>query len=373
MKFSVLVGDLVECTKDLVTLCNKKGGATSHLLLVAEKDSNQLMVRGTDLQTTEIQRILAEVSEEGSIGVPAKLFYDALKNLAKDERVKFEVVQLSSGKFLRFKIDRATFKVPTLEPSEFPEKPNITNPMAVQVSTELLRKALEKTVYAVSKEVYREALTGVKMAISDKGMTVVGTDGYRLAEFKIAKDFNGSKIDVVIPERGVRQILKKIKGDGSVELKVGDSQLCLQIDSGELYIRLIEGAYPNYEQTIPTQINHSITLDRDAFYASIKRLSVFHSKSVKKDVRLIFEDQKVLVKVIGDENEGQEELGCDFYGEKLQVLVNSGFLKDTLSAIETPNVILKVEQNNRPLIFMPADLENGESYLTMIMPFRSDD
>jgi DNA polymerase-3 subunit beta len=336
----------------------------SNILFEASKD--RIKLAATDLEIGIISKLAnIEIQEDGAISIPAKKISDIVKELPSKE------IHLSAKKNNQvvIKCDKSTFKIMGLPKDEFPKVPELSNKDALNIPQKLLKSMLNLTSFAVSKDESRYILTGILFIVTDKKLSLIATDGRRLAVInKNLPKPGGFSRKVIVPAKAVAELLRILKDEGDVEILFGENQIAFEFDETLLITRLIEGDYPNYEQVIPKSAQEKLRISKEGFYAAIKRASLFttpDSQSIKLDV---LKNKMVVSKVSQDGGESREELDCSYVGEDLAIGFNPAYLMDALKNISEGEIsfefagadkrgVIRAEDNDYIYIVLPVRME----------------
>ncbi len=334
----------------------------ANILFEASKD--KIKLAATDLEIGIISKLSnVEIQEEGAISVPAKKINDIVKELPNKE------IHVSAKKNnqIVIKCDKSTFKIMGLPKDEFPKVPEISNKNVLTIPQKLLKSILNLTSFAVSKDESRYILTGILFIVTEKKLSLVATDGRRLAV--VTKDIPkpcGFTRKVIVPVKAVSELLRILKDEGDVEVLFGENQMAFEIDDTILITRLIEGDYPNYEQVIPKSTQEKLRIGKENFYAAIKRASLFttpDSQSIKLDV---LKNKIVISKVSNDGGESREEIDCGYAGEDLTIGFNPGYLTDALKNISEEEIIFEFAGADKRGVIRAE----GSDYIYIVLPVR---
>lgn len=334
----------------------------ANILFEASKDIIKLAA--TDLEIGIISKLNnTEILEEGAISIPAKKINDIVKELPNKE------IHVSAKKNnqIVIKCDKSTFKIMGLPKDEFPKVPEISNKNVLTIPQKLLKSMLNLTSFAVSKDESRYILTGILFIVTEKKLSLVATDGRRLAI--VTKDIPkpcGFTKKVIVPVKAVSELLRILKDEGDIDVLFGENQMAFEIDDTILITRLIEGDYPNYEQVIPKSTQEKLKIGKENFYAAIKRASLFttpDSQSIKLD---ILKNKIVVSKVSNDGGESREEMDCGYAGEDLTIGFNPGYLMDALKNISEEEIIFEFAGADKRGVIRAE----GSDYIYIVLPVR---
>lgn len=336
----------------------------SNILFEASKD--KLKLTATDLEIGIISKLAKiEVQEDGAISIPAKKISDIVKELPNKE-IHFLVRKNNQ---VVMKCDKSTFKIMGLPKDEFPKVPELSDKDVLVIPQKLLKAMLNLTSFAISKDESRYILNGVLFIVTDKKLSLVATDGRRLAV--ISKDLpkpGGFTRKVIVPAKAVAELLKILKDEQDVNILFSENQIAFEFDETLLITRLIEGDYPNYEQVIPKPSQEKLKINKEDFYAAIKRANLFttpDSQSVKLD---ILKNKIVISKVSRDGGESREELDCIYSGEELTIGFNPVYLMDALKNIGEEEINFEFAGADKRGVIRAE----GSDYIYIVLPVRTE-
>ena len=301
----------------------------SNILLETTKD--KLKLNTTDLDIGISCEIAVEIIEEGSITIPAKRFYDVIRELPEGD----VVVHAKKNNQIDIEGKLCRFKLHGLPKEEFPKFPEFKDREVIKLEQSAFKEMLQLTSFAVSHEESRYVLNGVLLEIVGNSIRLVATDGRRLA--KIEK-FIGEKVkedvSVIIPIKAVHEIMRNLKDEGVVLFVIGVNQALFDIDGVLIATRLIEGEFPNYNQVIPKAADKKIKMKTGELLASIRRANLLSTPDFQAVKFEIFTDKMVISKSTPDVGESREEILVEYGGAELVVGFNPQFLIDFLKNID---------------------------------------
>ena len=336
--------------------------------VLMEATPGKLRLTATNLEIGIKQAIDAEVQEEGSITVPARLLTDYV---SANPDASISMTLDKKNQSLKLKSEHFDADIRGIDPADFPPVPSGTEGRKVQLSQADLKDAIEQTVIAASSDEGRPVLTGVYAQLNGGHVTFAATDGHRLAVKTLAVPADGQQPDtMVIPARALAELSRILKGGSEqVDLTVAPqkNQVFFKAGDVELMSRLIEGTYPNYQQVIPAQSTTTITTKTQDLLFTTKMVSLF-SKDAANVIKFKTEGGKLTLTANTSEV-GQNVAGVDakIDGQDLQVAFNSKYLLDVLAILGTEEVQLGFTGPLNPGIIRPV---GKDDYLYIIMPVR---
>jgi DNA polymerase-3 subunit beta len=328
-----------------------------------------LTLLGTDLEvslrTTVPPGGGLEVAEDGVLLAPARRLAAILHELP-DEPVS---VGFSKGN-CTLKSSAGSYRITAGDPADFPaiEVPDATG--GIEVEPAVLKDLVERTSFAAAREKMRYALNGILLLVKGEELQGVATDGRRLSHV-VAKCRNPDKRTsrAIVPTRALTQLVRVLRDDDeTVRLSFSESQVAAATGRAVVLARLVEGAFPNFEEVIPVNCEKGATLRREDLAAGLRRAAVLFAARegpAGSSVRLKFEEGKDLVvsASVADVGEAVVSIPCRFEGKPDEVGYNAGFLLDALGVCTSEEV--RFEFNTRQ---SPGRLSDGEKFTHVVMP-----
>ncbi len=347
----------------------------SNALLKTEP--NGLSLSATDLEVG-IQSILpAEVTDPGSITVKARSLLDIVRELP-DTSIQFHTKENSR---LEITANKSVFNILGLPSEDFPEVPGFSSEdhkQFVRMNGTAVMAMLDKTLYAASTDEARYHLNGVFFeTLEDENKRVfrmVATDAHRLSLVDNPDalfDENAWRLfkeGVIVPRKGLtelRRLLAEGKEDFFVTIK--GRLLFVKRDHIFLSMRLIEGKYADYRRIIPESSQDSISLDREAFLASLKRISLMSSDKSRSVTFNLTPGMLQLSSQSPELGDAREDINIEYQGEELKIGFNSKYLIDALSTLEGEKVLLEIRGKQNPGVIRSSE---GPNHTNVVMPMR---
>jgi DNA polymerase-3 subunit beta len=331
-----------------------------------EIEKNKLTVVATDLETVMKVHMDIEAKDSGRVCIPAKILIDSLKNIS-EQPLTFNIdknfgVEITS--------DNGKYKVMGENPDNFPKEPVADDANSFTVSSSALVTAINKTLFAVSNDDLRPAMTGVFFELDKKGFTCVATDAHRLVRYR-RKDVSCPKSDTFIVPKKPLNLLKAALPDNEDELTVSYNGNHFFVKHGgtELVCRLIDARFPDYKVVIPTDNPYKLTANKSDFQSALRRISVFSNKSTNQVALSISGSELQLAAQDADLSfEGNERMACQYDGQDLQIAFNAKFLIEMLSAADTDEVNVELSTPTKAGIIKPTEQDANEELLMLVMP-----
>jgi len=334
----------------------------AHVLL--ETTDSSIKLTATDLEVAYIAHIQAQVLQPGKITVSAKSLHDIVRELTLDE-VK---ITLKENDRLEITSGKSRFSIPGISANEFPTIPLVSKE-PISIPGELILGMIQKTAFAMSLDETRHHLAGVLLEQKENGkIRFVATDGHRLAVSDCSIPVDGfGNIRVIIPRKGINELKRMASREGSIEISIGDKNMVARKGDETLFVRLIDGEFPDYHRVIPQNNTKIATLPRDHLVGALRRVSLLSNERAR-GVMLSFSPGHLDISITNpDLGEAKEELEADYKNEKMSVGFNARYFLDVLDVIKKDTVTISLNTELAPAIIREA---GDDSFLYVIMPMR---
>lgn len=328
-----------------------------------ETEGNNICLRTTDLEIGLETTFPAEIIEEGSVAVPAKLFLE-LANALPQEKITLFTKETN----LHVLGTKIKAQLPLMPKEEFPVLYEEKGGKVFSLPGKEFKKIFSKVVFATSPETTRPALSGIYVKQTEEVTTIVATDGYRLSLNSIqGEKFNITK-PVIVPARLIREAFV-LGEEGLIEFYLLDREKqVLFVQGNEILIgRLIDAEFPKYEKIIPAELSTKAIMDRETLLRGVKTCAIFAREaanviifSIKKDV--------VVVSAKAPTEENTVDVEAQVNGETNAIAMNAKYILDLLSNIQEEQVVLEMSGPLNPAIFSSPQAPH---FLHMIMPIRT--
>jgi len=331
-----------------------------------EVEKGRLTVVATDLETVMKVQLDVEAKDSGRVCIPSKILMDSLKNLP-DQPLTFNIDKNFS---VEITSDNGKYKVMGENPDNFPKEPAADDTTSFKISSSALVHAINKTLFAVSNDDLRPAMTGVFFELDKKGLQFVSTDAHRLVRYK-RKDVICPKTDSLIVPRKPLTLLKSSMPMNEDELSVSYNSNHLFVKHGttQLSCRLIDARFPDYKVVIPSDNPYKLTVNKNDFQSALRRVSIFSNKSTNQVVLNINGSELQLAAQDVDFSfEGTERMKCQYDGEDLQIAFNAKFLIEMLNAADSDEIVMELSTPTKAGLIKPTDLDESEDMLMLVMP-----
>jgi DNA polymerase-3 subunit beta len=327
---------------------------------------NKLTVVATDLETVMKVELDIEAKDSGKVCIPAKILMDSLKNIP-DQPLTFTIEKNFA---IEITSDNGKYKVMGENPDNFPKEPVADDATEFSMSSSALVTAINKTLFSVSNDDLRPAMTGVYFELDKESLNFVATDAHRLVRYR-RKEVKSSRADSFIVPKKPLNLLKSALPDNDDELKISYNGNHLFVFHGttQLVCRLIDARFPDYKVVIPTDNPYTMVVNRTDFQNALRRVSVFSNKSTNQVALSISGSELQLASQDVDFSfEGNERMRCQYEGEDMQIAFNAKFLIEMLNATGSSEVKMELSTPTKAGIIKPVEQDEEEDQLMLVMP-----
>ncbi|MBP9718450.1 DNA polymerase III subunit beta [Candidatus Gracilibacteria bacterium] len=335
--------------------------------ILVKAENKRVFFYATNLEIAISYSIAAEVKNEGSITIPAKLITNYI-SLLNDDEVELKV---EDGMTLHAKSASSQTKIKGISPDEFPLIPKVEKEAGFEISVPAFADAIEQTVFSASSTNIRPILAGVYMHGEKDLLKMVATDSFRLAEkrVKLEGKVDGT-VECVVPMRTLLELSRILKAQGEKEkvtISVSKNQVLFSVGGVELISRLIEGKFPDYEKIIPREHRTRLEVSSSALTLATKRVSLF-AKENNNSIKLTATNDGRLQVATDETSVGEEksEVDIKMTGENNKIAVNSQYLLDVLNHMGE-DVLIEMNEKLTPVVVKSA---KKDDYLYIIMPLK---
>ena len=372
MKFIVASGEL---QKALNTVSGVISSSQSRPILenfLFELENDLLKITASDGETTLLTSLAVKSESQGKIAVPAKMFQDIIKSFG-DQPLTFVVKpnETQEGGLLEILDEKDNYFIALDNAEDYPELMEFDSAQKVFVPSGVLAEALSNTLFATSNDSLRPVMTGVLFQFGEEETNFVSTDSHRLVVYKRTDIKNNEPMEFIMPKKPL-SIFKNILSGSDDEVVIEFNENMAKFSFGEhtWICRLIDGKYPNYTAVVPKENPNVLTINRNLLLSSIRRASIFSSKSTNQ-VRFKLSGNILHLHAEDTEyaNKAEMQIPCEYKGEDINIGFSSKFLTEMLAVLNSEDILIKMSQPNRPGIIEPVDgLDEDEYILMLSMP-----
>lgn len=370
MKFSLSTQEFNYLINKLINVVSNKANTLpilSNFLVEAQND--RLVLTATDLTVSIRCDVEAKVTETGSTTLPTKRFAQLLReltapNIDVSSNVK-EITTLVAG--------ASRFKINGMNKTTFPELPEMRHAFSFSIKQSDLKHMFRCTAFAVSKEDTRYALTGLSVRIANGQVTLLGTDGKRLARYHTALNIDPSvSADIILPIKAVDEFIKNLEEEGDAKVLIMPDKIGLEANNTLIITKLVAGEYPDVTRVIPQQCSTVVTIHREELLVLLRQVDLFtgetHSaRFAFKDGELSLSSNKI------DIGEGDASMPVNYHGPNFEIAFNVAFFEDILRHCQKETFTIGMNDPYNPAIIADGDTLgtiSDASPLFLMMPTR---
>ena len=362
MKIKIIRSKFLEGLKKVQNIVASKGTLQIIQNVLIEAKDKQLFLTTTDLDISVRSVVPCEVISEGSTTLPARLLAATMAKAAEGP------VELETDAEDRAVVSAgsAVFNMSGMNVADFPKLPEDTDSFAYVLPQMTLREMLRKTAYAASQDDTRKTLKGVLMSFKDAKLTMVATDGRRLALVEHEVEFPAdAQRDIVLPTKVVAELQRSLSSEGDVRVKVEKSQVSFNLGDTQIYSKLLDDVYPNYRQVIPTSCSERVVVERKLLLDALDRVSVM-TIDESNSTRLTFEANRLTVaSAAADVGAARDTVPIKYDGKNIEIVFNPQFVMDPLKAIDEDEVSIELNSGSSPAL-----IKCSIPFLYVMMPLR---
>ena len=342
--------------------------------VLMEAKGDEVRFLATDLEVALRSKCAATVVKPGSLTLPAKKLYEIVRSLPETD---IRIAQDKNG--VKVAADRFDSRMQTLPREDFPTLPETGGTSTAILPRNAVKEMVAKTQFAITGEDTRYFLNGAQFVLRPDSMSLVATDGHRLALVTAARDATAKKgasgsaeeeNTAILPKKTLGELARLLsEDDGDISYERGENHLFFGVGGRLLISRMIDGQFPAYERVIPRGNDKHIEFERDRLTNAVKRVALL-SNERSRAVKFQIEKGKVDVTSSSPElGEATETLPVDYSGPSLQICFNAQYVLDFLAAVATDVVSLELKDEVSQAVMKPVGAE-GYEYTYVIMPMR---
>jgi DNA polymerase III subunit beta len=362
MKFSVSKEQLLAGLQTVQNVVSTRTTLPILSNVLIQARNGHVRLTTSDLDVGISDAVEAQVEKEGAITLPARRLVTIVRELPANEIH----VELDNKNFASIRCGQSFFKILGLPEEEFPPLPAFEGAKEFTLKGKDLRDALKKTSYAISTDETRYVLNGILFSFREGNLTMVATDGRRLALVDLEVEFPRSQeVDIIVPTKCVSELVRLVEEEGDVKMSVTENQVAFEAAGTLLVSKLIEGSYPNYRQVIPGEPKERLTIERVLFLNAVHRVSLLASEK-SNSVKLVFSKNNIEIAANTPEvGEAHESIPVAYKGREFSIAFNPEFLMAPLRNLSNDEVYLDLIDE-----MSPGVIKIQSPFLYVLMPMR---
>jgi DNA polymerase-3 subunit beta len=275
-------------------------------------------------------------------------------------------VQVAEDDEAKFQSGSSYFKIIGLPTRDFPPIPATEGKFSYRIDQGVLKEMLRKTSYAASLDETRRVLNGVLMAFKSNKLTMVATDGRRLALVDHEVEFpEQAETEMILPTKAVNELMRVLLNEGEVKIYAQKNQVVFEMGTTIMSSKLVDGVYPNYRQVIPGGCDERVTLEREELLRAVRRVSVMTTDK-SNAIRLTFSANQLIINITSQEvGEGRETIPVKYAGKEISIVFNPEYVMDPLKNMDDDEVYFELSDGHSPAL-----LKCSVPFLYVLMPLR---
>ena len=373
MEFKISREEFLKGLQKVQGIVDTKGAMPILSNILIKPRSDGIDIFATDLDIGIKGSYEAKIVSEGSVTVSGRKLHEIVRELPDEE---IYLKSDSENSWINLTCKKSTFKIACLSPEEYPAFPAYKEEKDLVIEIDLLKEMLKKTNFAISMDETRYTLNGILLESEGEDISMVGTDGHRLAFIKKTSGFEKKeKVEIIIPKKAQAELLKILdSGDSdqkdekkTISISVEKNHAAFKMGKMILVTRLIDGRFPNYRQVIPNDNNNNVVIDCKLFLHALRRVAILADE---KSRMVKFGVQKNLMILVSDNSElgeAKEEIDVEYQGTPITIGLNAKYVMDILNVINSEKINFKLKDSESSCLITPAENEN---YRCIVMPMR---
>ncbi len=368
-EFIVSRQDLLKELSELYKVVQRKATVPILVNILVHATGNVLALTATDLDLSLRTVCPARVKKEGSCTIPAHKLYEYVR-LLEDGDIAIRVLE---NHWIQVRSGRSHTRMVGLAPESFPKLPLFPSESAIKLESRVLRNLIARTMFAITSEESRYILNGGLLLLKPQGITMVATDGHRLAHAECSKSQFAKEVRIIVPKKALAHLCVLLNSSRveQIQFAQDDSTLFFAIGNRLLACRQLAGRFPNYEAVLPRDPKGTAVLPKDELFTAIQRVAQF-SDERSNSVRIRLEKNEFKISSSNAETgESEDVVQTSYAGESALMAFNSQYLLDFLKVVESSSVRLEFKDAQSASELKPEEsVEDDCAYRYVVMPVR---
>ncbi len=370
MKIQVSKLVLFKCLSHLQGIVDKKNALPILSNILIEANKNTLTLSSTDMDISIVEKVECKILEEGSTTINSQMIYDIVRKL--DDNSEIEIIS-NDGKLLTIRANGSRFSLACLPKEDYPIIDFKNDGSRININSKVLFKLIDKTKFAISNEETRYFLNGLYFNLHNQEninkLTLVATDGHRLAKFSYSIDKEiEQELGVIIPKKTIFELSKLLSDtDQDIEINLSSNKVVFLFDNLTFISKLIDGTFPDYNRVIPKENNNIVRVNRQKLLAAVDRVSTIANEK-SPVIKFKFLKNIINLNTVNNENStATEDISLEYDGSEFDIGFNSKYIMDIVNNLEDEEISINLKDNSSPILAQ----ENSNSNLVyVLMPMR---
>jgi len=373
MKFNVSSTTLCSRLQTLSRVQSSKNALPILDCVLFDLSGDTLTLTASDSETTIVTTLeVTDVEGYGKVAIESKQLINSIKEIS-EQPITFNVNQDTYQ--IEINYQNGKYNLIAQNGDEYPVPASVTGLHSATFPAAALLNGISRSLFATADDELRPQMNGVYFDLTPEYATLVASDGHKLVRNRILSVHSGEPCAFILPKKP-STMLKTVlpKEQDSAEIRFDDRNAEIELSNFKISCRLIEGRYPNYNSVIPQDNPFRVTVDRLSFIAALRRVSVFASASSSL-IKLQLDNNNLTVSAqdIDFSTSAEEHIMCDYAGMPMSIGFNGPFLLDVLNSIASQEVVLELADPSRAGVIVPAEQDEEEDLIMLLMPMMLQD
>ena len=362
MKFSIVRSKFLDGLQTVQNVVSAKGALQILQNALIQAEGNQLCITTTDLDISARCFVECEIEQPGSTTLPIRRLASIIRELDEGKIL----IEVNEEDVASVQCGSSFFKIIGMPVRDFPPVPATEGKFCYRIDQGAFREMLRKTCYAVSQDETRRVLNGVLLAFKENKLTMVATDGRRLALVEHEIEFPPeAEAEMILPTKAVSELMRILANEGDLKIYAQTNQVVFELGTTMLSSKLIDGVYPNYRQVIPSGCDERVVIEREQLLSALRRVSVVTTDK-SNATRLTFSANQLTISInTPDIGEGRDTLPVKYAGKEISIIFNPEYVMDPLKNMDDDEVFLEMNDGHSPAL-----LKCNVPFLYVLMPLR---
>ena len=370
MKFKISRSVFFKTLSHLQGIVDKKNSLPILANIMIEAKDNELILSSTDMDISIIEKISCNVTEDGATTINSQILYDIVRKI--DDNSDIEIIS-NNGKLLTLRSDGSRFSLACLPKEDYPIIEQNNSGIDISLNSNILFKLIDKTKFAISNEETRYFLNGLYFNVTKEDneniVTLVGTDGHRLAKFSHSIEENIEQISgVIIPKKTIYELSKLLsETEDSIQISISSNKIIFIIGKIIFISKLIDGSFPDYKRVIPNDNKYILKINRDKLLSAVDRVSTIANEKSPVIKFKLLENVLNLNTINNESSTASEDLDVNYDGDEIEIGFNSKYIMDIVNNLEDNEISINLKDNTSPII---AQENSNTNLVYVLMPMR---
>lgn len=362
MKLKIAKASLLEALQRVQNVVGTRSTLPILANVLITADKGNITLTTTDLEVSVRAMAKADVQKTGATTLPARRLSSIVRELP-DKTIQLEVDEKDAA---TLKCDSSYFKILGITEEDFPPMSMPDSRYSYHMEEATLKEMLSKTAYAASSDETRHVLNGELLSFKGGKLTIVATDGRRLALVEHEVEFPAdAETDVILPTKAINELVHTLGVEGEVKILVDETKATFEFGDVFIASKLIEGTYPNFRQVIPNQCEERVAVERESLLTALKRVSLVTTDKGNA-AQLVFGKNKIVISTTTvDVGEARETIPVKYAGKEITVAFNPDYMMDPLRNLANDEVFFELTD-----AMSPGVIKTDSPFLYVLMPMR---